>query len=316
MKTPDLIIRIPEPCHEDWSKMNPNDKGRHCFSCNKTVIDFTNKSNAEVTDILKIKSDKKLCGRFYKSQLNNPLNSNYLPKNLSFTKAFAIALFLAFGTFLFSCTNYENKKVSEEEIQKTKEEQYEVLLGLIVSPEYNLESQEGESTFFCDTAQSVEQGKNNDYSTESITALQNTPDSVEPQMLIFNDTVVMGGIGDYYDYTHEPECLTIEEDSILNSKVINRLNSELPEDDDELLLFPNPAQTEVNIKYTVQKPVDVFLDLYDLSGNLIKPISSVTNQHTGNYNIAVNISEIPNGIYLVSLIKANKRFNEKIIIQH
>ena len=32
---------IPNPCHEDWNKMTPEDKGRHCSVCDKVVIDFT-----------------------------------------------------------------------------------------------------------------------------------------------------------------------------------------------------------------------------------------------------------------------------------
>ena len=40
MKTP-IIFHIPEPCHENWDAMTPQDKGRHCESCNKIVVDFS-----------------------------------------------------------------------------------------------------------------------------------------------------------------------------------------------------------------------------------------------------------------------------------
>jgi hypothetical protein len=33
--------RISNPCHEDWSKMTPDDRGRHCAACAKTVVDVT-----------------------------------------------------------------------------------------------------------------------------------------------------------------------------------------------------------------------------------------------------------------------------------
>ncbi|MBA3710729.1 MAG: hypothetical protein H0W83_18135 [Planctomycetes bacterium] len=36
-----MTVRIPSPCHEDWSRMAPNERGRHCASCDKTVVDVT-----------------------------------------------------------------------------------------------------------------------------------------------------------------------------------------------------------------------------------------------------------------------------------
>ena len=47
---PDL--RIAEPCHESWNAMTPGSHGRHCASCDKTVIDVTAMSPAEATTYL------------------------------------------------------------------------------------------------------------------------------------------------------------------------------------------------------------------------------------------------------------------------
>ncbi|WP_157588794.1 hypothetical protein [Psychroserpens burtonensis] len=46
-----LIINIPKPCHEDWNQMTTQQKGRHCSSCEKTVIDFTSKTNEQIVKI-------------------------------------------------------------------------------------------------------------------------------------------------------------------------------------------------------------------------------------------------------------------------
>lgn len=66
---PSLRITIPEPCHEDWNAMTPAQQGRHCASCNKVVMDFTNMSDAQI--IVYFQSAKgNTCGRFYNNQLN------------------------------------------------------------------------------------------------------------------------------------------------------------------------------------------------------------------------------------------------------
>ena len=37
---PILNVRL-RACPEDWQQMTPTPQGRHCSSCNRTVVDFT-----------------------------------------------------------------------------------------------------------------------------------------------------------------------------------------------------------------------------------------------------------------------------------
>ena len=60
---------ITKPCSADWGKMKPCASGRHCGSCDKTVIDFTNMTNAQIEDYFFQNRNKNICGRFYKKQL-------------------------------------------------------------------------------------------------------------------------------------------------------------------------------------------------------------------------------------------------------
>jgi hypothetical protein len=41
-------IIIPEPCHQNWDAMTPNEQGRHCNACAKTVVDATNLTDEEI----------------------------------------------------------------------------------------------------------------------------------------------------------------------------------------------------------------------------------------------------------------------------
>ena len=64
-------ITIPKPCHENWNTMTPREKGRFCSSCSKTVIDFTKKTTEEIQEYLIENKNNKVCGHFYKKQLDS-----------------------------------------------------------------------------------------------------------------------------------------------------------------------------------------------------------------------------------------------------
>ncbi|RMA64858.1 carboxypeptidase-like regulatory domain-containing protein [Ulvibacter antarcticus] len=63
-----ITIRIPEPCHENWTEMSPTEKGKFCGVCTKEVIDFTAKTDEDLVKTLSGKTN--VCGRFKKNQLD------------------------------------------------------------------------------------------------------------------------------------------------------------------------------------------------------------------------------------------------------
>ena len=74
MKQPKSIqISIPTPCHEDWSKMSPQEQGRFCNSCQKCVVDFTGFTDEQLIHYLATHAEKNLCGRFNDTQLNRKI---------------------------------------------------------------------------------------------------------------------------------------------------------------------------------------------------------------------------------------------------
>ena len=66
-------LQIPEPCHEDWNKMTPVDKGRFCDSCQKAVVDFTGMSDTQLVAFFKKPSTGSVCGRFHNEQLERDI---------------------------------------------------------------------------------------------------------------------------------------------------------------------------------------------------------------------------------------------------
>ena len=67
-----IKLSIAEPCHENWNAMLPEDKGRFCLSCQKTVVDFTAMNDRQVFDYFK-NYQGNTCGQFSTDQLNREL---------------------------------------------------------------------------------------------------------------------------------------------------------------------------------------------------------------------------------------------------
>ncbi|KNB60713.1 TonB-dependent receptor plug domain-containing protein [Chryseobacterium sp. Hurlbut01] len=91
-----MKIIIPKPCHENWETMTPEQKGRFCSVCSKTVRDFTDTSDEEIMKTFS-NSSEDICGKFYESQINRDLQYSYI--NSLFTK-FAVGFIITTGGFI------------------------------------------------------------------------------------------------------------------------------------------------------------------------------------------------------------------------
>ena len=109
-KKPTFKISIPEACHENWNTMTPTQKGRHCASCEKEVIDFTSKSNEELFKL--IDNGENMCGRFRSHQLDTPLQLKRKEKNSIAKLAASVAIPL---TLLLS-----NEVTAQDDTPKTE----------------------------------------------------------------------------------------------------------------------------------------------------------------------------------------------------
>ena len=88
-------LYIPKPCHEDWNKMTPTERGKFCSACSKHVIDFSLMSDTQILNILSNQSGK-VCGRFDAAQLERPLVETKIKKKKSWWMALAMPLLFLF----------------------------------------------------------------------------------------------------------------------------------------------------------------------------------------------------------------------------
>lgn len=115
-----IKISIPEPCHEDWNKMIPNEKGRFCESCSKTVVDFTTMLPDDIKYYFLENRGKSICGRMKQSQLDNiviQIPSRVLYSQTNYQHYFLLALFVVMGTTLFSCADKNGNKQKIDKIE-------------------------------------------------------------------------------------------------------------------------------------------------------------------------------------------------------
>ncbi len=94
MKKPNYIIKINNPCQENWDEMTQNDKGKHCAVCAKTVVDFSKLSDNQVIKLIE-NSKGKVCGHFNKTQLNRALTQTNEQTNPFLYQILAGALLLS-----------------------------------------------------------------------------------------------------------------------------------------------------------------------------------------------------------------------------
>lgn len=67
-----IQLSIADPCHENWDDMLPEEKGRFCLSCQKTVVDFTQMSDRQIFDYFKNYKGN-TCGQFSPAQLDREI---------------------------------------------------------------------------------------------------------------------------------------------------------------------------------------------------------------------------------------------------
>jgi hypothetical protein len=112
-------IAIAEPCHENWQAMAPNEQGRHCMSCQKTVIDFSLMSDQEILHYIST-ANRSICGRFDNDQLNKTYEEKKVPKPSPWRYAWnmVVATFLLTGNAAMAQSKPSSIKQKEADKKK------------------------------------------------------------------------------------------------------------------------------------------------------------------------------------------------------
>ena len=140
-------LKIETPCHEDWTKMSPNKEGRHCGLCDKTVVDFTVKSQEEIANYLTHNSKAQICGRILVPRKKEPaiqIKLNLLYKNIERQIRFkplriSILGFLSLIMLISGCTeNHNSDGVKKQRVRQIIHS--DTLIGEPITPEIQKET--------------------------------------------------------------------------------------------------------------------------------------------------------------------------------
>lgn len=221
------------------------------------------------------------------------MNRKNILKISYLSKVLLSGAFFVFLSILLSCTN---EKENKENIQGMK---LETLNEILPSTESAIHTNtvkivgkdsimEETKTFICS------------YPSRISVTVDNTPPPppIEP------------------DYNCDgTDDVPLSEGSAIKSKKDSAHSEIIMPESNRLSTYPNPSSGEFTIQYNVLKGGDVFIEIHDANGELIKVVSDIHAQQPGKYEVAVNMKNVSPGIYIVSLLNEGEKITQKIIIQ-
>ena len=287
------MITIPEPCHEDFSRMLPTERGAFCSKCQVDTYDFKDKTDPEIAKILLENKGQHLCGQFTNDQLDR-LNHNYkVWKNQNtktFRSKFILALLVVFGLGLFSCDQQ-----TESTVDQLQEISIEKVESNYLPPKIT-------------TAEEMEFDLK-DYVNESIEELQEIAcevtyvtagvmDEFEPHELNITSGDIAGGIGSrdiYIDTYLEQLADSVEENQDLLPEPI-----ETNPDVFEATAYPNPTSGPVTVALEIESAGQFQIGVYTMNGQFITSVFSGSLE-AGRQQFEVDLMDQETGIYLITV---------------
>ena len=128
-----IKITIANPCHEDWTKMTPTEKGKHCNSCEKEVIDFSEKSDEEIFKL--VRSGASMCGRFKNTQLDRDIALSYLPAGMARKRNNSLAQYAASLLIPAAILSTQDMKAQQTEAPTSQVQKRYTSLGIGTHPQ-------------------------------------------------------------------------------------------------------------------------------------------------------------------------------------
>lgn len=326
-----IQLQIPEPCHENWNAMTPVEKGRFCASCQKTVIDFTGKSDAQIIQFFKRKPEN-VCAHLHADQLNRDLVVE--PKRIPWLKyLFTVTIPTWFFVQRAEAQGRVRPIVETRDTTRTtpfekSEDEVIVLGGLVSAPvtifEGKVSDEQGKPIAFVSVmVKGSRQGTMTDSAGHFRLSWQGTN----------RPTLIFSSVG----YTTLEKKLTSETTSVtlvragelLEGAVLVVTTKRKKERKERatattvcetpvsLRIYPNPMSSAASFQVDGKSlpSGDYELSVLGISGNLVR--QRTLNLKSKESIITEPATGLTPGTYVVRLLhkKSGKAFSEKIVVQ-
>ena len=309
------MLAIPDPCNEDFSKMNATERGAFCGKCKIDTFDFRHLSDLEVNTLLYQHKDEHLCGRLTATQLTS-LNRGYQnwvdQRTPTFRSKFVLALILVFGLSLFSCD--QNDAQTIDSLSAITFVQTDAKLDFVRDIMNNEDFKLAD--YIEDSTKSQE--------PTSCEIMEFEGELVMPGMVDYDEEPllpqeVLGGVpkeipnpqiaGGLVAPNYEMYLQETIGDSLKNQPVIENPNSM---SHFAASAYPNPTPDQSTLRITIKDEARFSIQLYDMNGRLIESVFT-GNLVAGTREFRINLDSYQSGIYLIKIISRDQ--NETVKVQ-
>jgi hypothetical protein len=315
-----LNLSIPEPCHESWDRMTPDEKGKFCGSCQKSVVDFTAMSDRQLGEFFK-KTKGSVCGRFHEDQLDRDIE---IPKKrIPWVKYFFQFTWPAFVLFLKSCGQKEpmmdKMGRSSEIITQHGPDPYYGIVGNILPEIKSVEKLKIEKKNELTRLEIIKRKssrekilENNLPDPDSLTksAEVNLPKIEAKEHSCFS-TALQGRMGGAI------ASIRVYRNETNRQQEVKKTNS-IPNIEKEYSMFPNPIKAGSLLAITHSKTAEVpeLVKIINSAGKVITSIKQNGSEYAAVFNISIP-SNVAQGVYFVQLIGQGKLIKtEKVVVVH
>lgn len=299
----ELTVHTPTitPCSENYQDMHPVNGGAFCDHCQQKVYNVT---NLHANDLFTFKTQNPdACVRIQENAFQSIVTYSTVHdhQNQHFIK-FALALFIVFGSMLFSCsedayTDTLNQIQSIAKQMQTESSNPDVE----TSASYTTQASEITLVQHNCSCMEIEAPEPNTYTSDSTDALLDTV-----KIVGITTKSIMGRMS-YTTIIHRIEVDTIplaEPEIIPTQRTLT------------LGVYPNPASQYATINYVIEEDAPVTLLIYNMQGQLIKEIENTANKHAGTYTENISVADWHAGLYPVILISGDTKKSFTLSVKH
>jgi len=78
--------------------------------------------------------------------------------------------------------------------------------------------------------------------------------------------------------------------------------------------YPNPFNPATAVKFTLDKPGNVSLKIYNVAGQLVKTLLDNVDMNGGSHTVGVDLSGVTSGTYFYVLQQGNRIIAKKMML--